>query len=324
MVESGVTSCGPSMMTGSRASVFLPTTLAAMRLLGRMVPATQTGAYVVRGALNVSAAMAYRLPRKSLVTRLDAAEPVSGEWVGGRARAGDQVLYFLHGSGYVGCSPATHRGLVAQLVARTGRPAFVPRYRRGPEHRFPAAHLDAVNGYLWLLDQGIDPADIVVAGDSAGGHLSVALCGELRRRGMTQPSGVVLFSPLIDPTYSLAGQREKFVRDPLVRARDARRLTGMYTAGADVTDPRFDVIRDVGPDLPPMLIQAGGREMLSADAEHYAAALQAASGTCELQIWPGQIHVFQLAYRILPEARRALDEVQRFVGELDRSRPISN
>ncbi|WP_405485200.1 alpha/beta hydrolase [Nocardia sp. NBC_00511] len=289
------------------------------RWLPALIPGNRAGAYAGRGLLNAMSVIGYQRPRRSRVLRVDEPGTVRGEWVGGPARPGQRVLYYLHGSGYIGCSPATHRGLVTQLTSRTGRPAFVLRYRRGPEHRFPAAHQDAVDGFLWLLGQGFDPADIVVAGDSAGGHLTVALCGELRRRGIAQPAGAVLMSPLIDPTYNVAAEHESVSRDPFIGVGIARRLTGLYTAGADTTDPRLDVCRDVGADLPPMLIQAGGREILRADAEQYAAALQLAGGTCELQIWPGQIHVFQIFYRVLPEARDALDRIQRFIADLDTS-----
>lgn len=147
----------------------------------------------------------------------------------------------------------------------------------------------------------------------------MALCGELRRRGIGQPAGLVLMSPLIDPTYDVAAEYESVSRDPFIGVGIARRLTGLYTVGADTTDPRLDVRRDVGADLPPMLIQAGGREILRADAEQYAAALRIAGGTCDLQIWSGQMHVFQLFYRILPEAREALDQIQQFITDLDAS-----
>lgn len=242
---------------------------------------------------------------------------VEGEWVGGVPAPSTRIIYYLHGSGYVMCSPRTHRAFVGYLGHLCDRSAFTVRYRLAPEHRFPAAHDDAVNGYLWLLEQGFAAHDIIVAGDSAGGHLAFALCGELRRRGLRQPAGVLAFSPLVDPTWKTAARDERAAHDPLVTAAVAHAITGLYTVGADPSDPRLDVIRDVGADLAPMLIQAGSREILAADARAYAAAQQAAGGRCELQIWPGQIHVFQVAGRFLPEARIAMRHVQRFVRDLD-------
>jgi acetyl esterase/lipase len=250
--------------------------------------------------------------------------PVRGEWVSestARPRAGPPIVYYLHGSGYVGCSPATHRGLVSELVRRLRRPAFVLRYRLAPEHRFPAAHDDVLGGYLWLLEQGYAARDIVVIGDSVGGHLALGLGVQLRELGVAQPAGVVGFSALVDASWKLAAAREPQVWDSFMTVRTARRITGLYTEGADLTDPRLDVAHAVGPDSPPTLLQAGGSEILAADAEHYAAALRGAGGECELETWPGMFHVFQMMYGLLPEAREALDSVGRFVEGLAVARP---
>ena len=245
--------------------------------------------------------------------------PVRGEWVDAPPRPGTRIIYYLHGSGYVACSPATHRLLVTRLVRRTGRPAFSLDYPLAPEHRFPAAHNATVNGYLWLLEQGFSAQDIVVSGDSAGGHLALALCGELRRLGLPMPAGLVLMSPLIDASFDTAAGAARRVRDFSAVSRLGKALIGRYTRGAELEDPRLDVVREAGADLPPMLIQAGAREMMSADAERIAAAQEAAGGDYELQIWPGQTHVFQML-PMLPESREALNEIASFVASLDQAR----
>lgn len=240
-----------------------------------------------------------------------------GEWVGEPPRPGAALLYYLHGSGYVGCSPATHRGLVSELSRRLERPAFTLRYRLAPEYRFPAAHDDVLNGYLWLLEQGHASEDIVVVGDSAGGHMALGLCARLRELEIAQPRAVVCFSALVDATWSLAGARRAEVWDSFMSLGLGSRMTGLYTGTTHFDDPRLDVIRGVGPDLPPILLQAGGSEMLSADAEAFGAAQRAAGGRCEVQLWPGMFHVFQVAHRLLPEARAALDAVERFLADIE-------
>ncbi len=242
---------------------------------------------------------------------------VLGEWVNAIPTKGSRIVYYLHGSAYFSCSPGTHRGLIAQVGLACGRSVFALRYRLAPEHPFPAAHEDAVNGYRWLLSQGYLPEHIVVAGDSAGGHLALGLLGELRRCGLPQPASMVLFSPIVDPTLRLAASREPDLKDPYTSAATARRLIGMYIGDADVSDPRLDVVQTAGSDLPPMLIQAGGLEILAADAEYFAATQQAAGGRCELQIWNGQVHVFQAGYLAVPEAIAALDQVRIFVATSD-------
>lgn len=136
--------------------------------------------------------------------------------------------------------------------------------------------------------------------------------------GSPQPKAVVGFSALVDSTWTLAQEREPLVDDAFMRVRAARELTGLYTGSDHFDDPRLNVLSAVGPDLPPTLLQAGAAEVLSADTEAYGAALRAAGGQCEVQIWPGMFHVFQLPYLLLPEAEQALDNVERFVARVDR------
>lgn len=244
---------------------------------------------------------------------------VRGEWVGELPQPGQRIVYYLHGSAYAFCSPRTHRDLVRRLARRTGRAAFSLDYRLGPRHRFPSAHDDAVNGYRWLLEQGHRPEDILVAGDSAGGHLSLSLCGELRRLGIPMPSGLVLLSPLVDGSFDTAAAARVRTSDPTVHPRFARRIIRHYLHTGDMADPRFNVALEAGPDLPPTLLIAGGREMMAADSELFAGLQVEAGGQCELQVWPGQLHVFPI-FSFLPEASAALDEITRFVDALDQQR----
>jgi acetyl esterase/lipase len=236
--------------------------------------------------------------------------------VGETAAPGDKVLLYTHGSAYSVCSPRTHRGFIAALARRTGRRAFSLDYRLGPRHTFPAAHDDIVRAYLWLLECGHQPDDILVAGDSAGGHLSLSLCGELRRRGLAMPAGLILYSPLIDGSFGAAAAEYRRGGDPMVVPAYARRVIRHYFRTAAPDDPRFDVSLEAGSDLPPTLVIAGGVEMMRGDALLWERVQSAAGGQCEVQIWPGQGHVFALA-GLVPEARQAMAEVVRFVEDLD-------
>ncbi|NUS94504.1 MAG: alpha/beta hydrolase [Nocardia sp.] len=239
---------------------------------------------------------------------------IRGEWV--RAPGvgfGDKAVYYVHGSGYVLCSARTHRGLASRLSRRTGLPVFVVDYRLAPEHRFPAAADDIAAGYRWLLDQGFAAHDTVIAADSAGGHLTLDLLLENARRGAAQPAAVALFSPLIDLTFTLAAAQERHRRDPVISAHAARRLPRAYTHGHADDAPRLRLEIAAGTALPPILVQAGGAEMLSADARHLHDMVEAAGGDCTLEIWPGQVHVFQALPRFTPEADLALDRSARFL-----------
>jgi monoterpene epsilon-lactone hydrolase len=290
-----------------------------------MLPANLVGVAAVRAAFSVACYSGFhaRLPATPVDTE-GGAGTVRGEWVGEVPEPDEQIILYLHGSGYVGCSPGTHRGLVSELCRRLDQPAFVVRYRRAPEHRFPAAHLDVLASYLWLLDRGHQGSDITGMGDSAGGHLALALLGDLRRLGVAMPASVVGLSPLVDPTFDRFGKPDRNPRDGFTKRATARRIVSLYCHEADPADPRLDVIQVVGPDLPPILLQVGEHEHLRVHSERFAAAQVAAGGTCELQVWGGLFHVFQMI-RPLPETGEALREVARFVERVEsrRARRVS-
>lgn len=249
---------------------------------------------------------------------------VRGEWViadGTRLpadghRADTRVLYYLHGSGYVICSPRTHRGLVARLGRRIGMPAFSVDYRLAPEHRWPAGGDDAIRGYRWLLDQGFAARNIVVAGDSAGGHLALDLLAANHATGTPQPAAMAMFSPLFDATFQLAVDNQRAgARDPLIDAVAAQRILRLYTGAAPADDPRMRVRLSADMDLPPTLIQYGALEVMGADAEAFHREFVDAGAQAELQRWPDQGHVFQMFPGISPEARSAVTVAARFLTD---------
>ncbi|NKY60073.1 alpha/beta hydrolase [Nocardia flavorosea] len=236
-----------------------------------------------------------------------------GEWVTapGVPKRGPVVLY-VHGSAFVILSAGSHRGLVSRLSDRTGIPVFSVDYRLAPEHPFPAASDDVVAAYGYLIEQGYDPESIVLAGDSAGAHLCVDLALQLARAGKPRPAAMVVFSPLIDLTLASAVWQERSLRDPLITAADCRRLIDLYVGTADRTDGRLTLTFDGISDFPPTLIQAGGNEMLQADAVHLHDLIRSSGVPCHLQIWPGQGHVFQGSPG-LPESVSALRQAAHFI-----------
>ncbi|MDL4813857.1 alpha/beta hydrolase [Actinomadura opuntiae] len=246
--------------------------------------------------------------------------PVKGEWVVPRdagAPPGEVAppgaILYLHGGGYVVCSPRTHRPITSRLALDTGLPVLVPRYRLAPEHPFPAALDDAVAAYRWLLDRGVPASGIVVAGDSAGGHLAATLAGEICRTGLPSPAGIVLFSPWVDLTCELSTRAQRRARDPYISAYAAQRVARLVVGPAGFDDPRLALLTCAWTDTPPVLIQVGGAEVLRDEARALADALTAAGADCELQVWKGQMHVFQMLNRVLPEAAAAMRDAARFV-----------
>ncbi|BBY09341.1 alpha/beta hydrolase [Mycobacterium marseillense] len=254
-------------------------------------------------------------------TRLPDGRRVKGEWVYGprtptseaeRSSTTVGAIYYVHGSGYAVCSPKTHRRLTSWLSSLTGLPVFCVDYRLAPRHRFPTAADDVRAGWDWLVTAcGVPPKQVVIAGDSAGGHLSVDL---LLQPGIEHPAAQVLFSPLYDLTFALALARERIRPDPATSAANAVRLVGLYHSGVELTHQRLTLDVAGGPALPPTLIQAGGAEMLREDARQLAADIQTAGGRCELQVWPHQVHVFQALPRMTPEAAKAMAYVARFIA----------
>jgi monoterpene epsilon-lactone hydrolase len=248
---------------------------------------------------------------------------VKGEWVYGprtptsetpRSSTSAGAIYYVHGSGYAVCSPKTHRRLTSWLSSMTGLPVFSIDYRLAPRYRFPTAADDVRAGWDWLVKIcGVPTKQIVVAGDSAGGHLIVDMLLQ-PAVAASPPAASVLFSPLYDITFGLCLAREQVRPDPAARAADAVRLVSLYHAGVDPSHHRLRLNVAGGPALPPTLIQAGGAEMLQEDARQLATDIRAAGGRCELQVWPHQVHVFQALPRMTPEAAKAMAYVARFIA----------
>ncbi|OBK72797.1 acetyl hydrolase [Mycobacterium sp. 1274761.0] len=237
-----------------------------------------------------------------------------GEWVRANGvNSTSSAIYYIHGSGYALCSPRTHRRLTSWLSRLTGLPVFVVAYRLAPRHRFPTAADDVRTGWDWLTSvHGLAPDRMVIAGDSAGGHLAVDLTLD---DDVAHPASLVLLSPLFDMTFGLARVREELRPDPVIRVRDAERLVKLYCGQSDLAHPRLTLDVAGGRTLPRTLIHAGGAEFLVADARALASDIRGAGGDCHLQIWPDQMHVFHALPRVSPEARPAMHAVARFITE---------
>ncbi len=232
---------------------------------------------------------------------------------------GDRVLLYLHGGAFLTCGLNTHRRLVAAIARAAGTRALSVDYRMMPRHTVADAIEDGVDGYRFLLDRGYRPEQITVAGDSAGGYLAFAVTLAIRDAGLPMPGALTALSPLtgFDPTAKAAHPNAD--RDAMFSLKVLRmfeELAAEVTATAHHQrgqEPRLDpAVADLT-GLPPVLIQAGSTEVLLADAEEIADRLVAAGVPTELQVWSGQLHVFQTAVGLVPEARRAVREIARFI-----------
>ncbi|MER6623897.1 alpha/beta hydrolase [Streptomyces sp. NPDC000931] len=241
--------------------------------------------------------------------------------------SGPGRLLYLHGGGYVVGSPDTHAGLVGELARRAGLRALSVDYRLAPEHPFPAAVDDGLAAYRELLAAGTDPRDLVLAGDSAGGGLSIATLLAAREAGLPQPAAVVVFSPWTDLTLSGESIRSKEDADPLFTEADIRAYADLYVGAGDRAHPLASPVLADLTGLPPLLVQVGANEVLLDDAVRLAARAGADDVEVTLEIGPGLPHVFQHHYGRLDEADAALDRAARFLtahlnaGHPDADRP---
>jgi acetyl esterase/lipase len=267
--------------------------------------------------------------RRSRIEEVGAADPVAPdialtpEAVGGVAcewslapgSDPSRLLVYFHGGGYCSGSIVSHRGLVTEAGRAARCRTLAVEYRLAPEHPFPAAHEDAAAVWSALTGPlGYQQGAIALAGDSAGGNLSVATANALRAAGQRQPAALWLLSPWTDLTMSGETLDTKDKVDPLIHRAYLEELATAYCGtGALRSDPRVSVL---GADLsgsPPMLIQVGSSETLLSDAARLAEAAGAADVPVTLEIYPQMIHAFPLWWQRLSAGRQAIAHAARFL-----------
>jgi monoterpene epsilon-lactone hydrolase len=242
-----------------------------------------------------------------------AANGVPAEWIHLVGAQPARVVLFLHGGSFNSGSIVSHRTLAGNVALAADARSLLIDYRLAPEHPFPAAIDDALAAYEWLLAQGVAPRQTIVAGDSAGGTLALALLLQLRDHGQPLPAAAVCLSPAPDLTFSSESWTFNARKDLMLDARKERKSVEIYLRGADprgpLASPNFADLRG----LPPLLIQVGSHELLLSDAERLAERAKAAGVEVTLEVWPGMQHEWQFAADFLPEGRRAIARVGEFV-----------
>ena len=253
--------------------------------------------------------------------------PAIGSWPGGERidwplTVGDTsnddtpIVLYLHGGGFIACSPETHRPLVSSLVRRIHGTAYVPTYRLAPEHPFPAALDDARSAYRYLLDEcNIAPSRLVIAGDSAGGGLALALALSLRDDALPLPAAIVAFSPWTDLAATGRSLDENSDRCAMFAGDTIRRAARFYVGTADPQEPRLSPLYGDFHGLPPMLIHASHDEVLRDDSVRLAERARSDGVDVEVRLWPRVPHVWQFFAAVLPEARESLDLASRFIRD---------
>ena len=235
------------------------------------------------------------------------------EWVANSTAGARGFVLYLHGGGYVTGSPRTHRGLTARIARDARVCVAVPDYRLAPEHAHPAAVDDALAAYKGLLDQGIPPHKIIIAGDSAGGGLSLALALRIKAAPLPQPAGLVLLSPWTDLTLAGSSMQSPQQKEWLLTKSFIVDAAQHYAAGQDPRQPTVSPLFADLTGLAAMLVQVGTEEVLLDDATRLSQAATGQGVPVTLQIWPKLWHVWQLHGGQMPEADRAIAAIAEFI-----------
>jgi monoterpene epsilon-lactone hydrolase len=254
----------------------------------------------------------YPIPDDVRVTDVVAAG-VPAHWLDAPRTDPRRVLLFMHGGGFRLGSLRSDGELAARLGRAAGMRVLFLEYRLAPEHHFPAAIDDAQAAWHWLVDdQQYSPQSIALAGDSAGGGLSVALLVALRDAGAELPAAAVLMSPTVDLTSSGASMSERVDQDPISTPALLRQLNSDYLAGADPKAPLASPLFAALTGLPPLLVQVGTADLLLSDSERLATAAAEAGVDVTTQIGEGLPHVYQSALGT-PEAAEATTQIGEYL-----------
>lgn len=246
------------------------------------------------------------------ITRTQPPDPL-GEWVVA-PEAGSRTVLYLHGGGYVAGSAASHRPIVAAFARGVPAQVFAPNYRLAPDHPYPAALDDAERAYEWLLSRGIPSKAIAIAGDSAGGGLTLALLMRLRDKGAALPACAVLFSPWTDLAGTGASLHSNDGRDAMFRPENITAFATCYAPPATWHDPGVSPVYGRPDGLPPLHFQLGADELLRDDAVRVHERVKSSGGSSELIIYDGVFHVWQMLDGLMPEAAEALARACAFVS----------
>jgi acetyl esterase/lipase len=240
-----------------------------------------------------------------------AVEPVSAngvpaEWTSAANADISRVVLYVHGGGYVIGSLDSHRHLASEIARDIGGRTLALHYRLAPEHPFPAPVEDTLAGYRYLLEQGIEPRNIAIAGDSAGGGLVVAALVAIRDAGLSQPACGWCISPWVDMEGIGDSMTDKAEEDPMVQKDPLLEMSKLYLNGANPRSPLAAPIYADLTGIAPLFIQVGAAETLFDDAIRLARVAGAAHVPVTLEIWPEMVHVWHLFHPRVTAGRRAI------------------
>ncbi len=225
----------------------------------------------------------------------------------------DQALLYLHGGAFVVGSAHDYRSLSCELGRAAGVRAVSVDYALAPEHPFPAAVDSSVAAYRALLDSGLSPRNIVIAGDSAGGGLTLSTLLAARDAGLPLPAAALCISPWVDLECSGGSCQSKADADPSLKREGWLYMAGQYLQGQSARHPLAAPLQANLQGLPPLLVQVGSAEILLDDALRLAQVAAHADVPVQLSVWPDMVHVWHFFSFMLPEGRQAIAEAGAFL-----------
>lgn len=229
----------------------------------------------------------------------------------------EQVILYLHGGGYVEGSINSHKSLGARISRASKSRVLLIDYRLAPENPYPASLEDSVTAYKWLVDEeGIDPKNIVISGDSAGGGLTATTLIKLRDKGIPLPVAAVLLSPWTDLDITGDSVRSKRRIDPFVTADELFFMANLYVGDEDPKNPYISPLYADLKGLPPLLIQVGSAEILLDDSTRFAEKAKSAGVDVTLEVWEDMVHVFQAFALWAPEGKEGIEKIGRYIQKL--------
>ena len=238
---------------------------------------------------------------------------LGGEWIYAAHESSQRVVLYLHGGGYFFCSPRTYRPVTVGLSRHVGAATLALGYRLAPEHPYPAALDDALAGYSWLLEQGVRPDQIALAGDSAGGGLALATLVRLRDQGIPLPSACICFSPWTDLAATGLSLDSNDSHCAMFSGNAIRKARNHYLGKADPYHPSISPLYADLQGLPPLLIHVSDSEVLLDDSTRLAERARQAGVEVTLKVWSRLPHVWQLFAHLIPEGKASLQEASKFL-----------
>ena len=239
------------------------------------------------------------------------ADGVACVWTWAGANEACTILY-CHGGAFAIGSPWHNRDMMSRIARAAGGRVLGVDYRLAPEHPFPAALEDTVAAYRWLLESGVDPATVVLAGDSCGANLVLGAALRARGADLPLPAAIAAVSPWVDLTQGGWSYETNAASDPFVTKDSMDYLAASYLAGASATDPAASPLFAELTGLPPVLVQVGAGEALLAESVALVERLGRAGGFATLEIWPHGVHVWPMWAARVPEAQAAIEHLAAF------------